>query len=246
MNTMDLDNDLRELRDDYKSGSTQIALKGIDIFKRYVVDAGINNSKEIANKIINTKPTMAALQNLINYSLLQYRDGTFNYIEIKSIPVKCRMICFRKAYEHIIRNKINIIVTCSFSSTFAEMAKYLKQKKLKLSYKVASSPWKGSDYAEITQNILKNTGIDCEIIKSNYFDYKDSIIITGADAFDSIGNAINGTPSAGLAEYAKEEIPYFIIAESFKQTRVLIPENGFDYIDNSLISGYFTDDLFRK
>jgi translation initiation factor 2B subunit (eIF-2B alpha/beta/delta family) len=65
--------------------------------------------------------------------------------------------------------------------------------------------------------------------------------MTGADAVLCNGKVINGVPSALLAQNCLGSIPFIVVAESIKYVDEVRIEDGYDTIEQNLISEIITD-----
>lgn len=252
----DFELEIENLRNDYHSGSSSIAIKALDIFERIVdiYPTSLSNIEYLAEKLKSTKPAMAALQNIISLSLhlLSKQNLPFNFSlpakNIKQKMVELRKECVDAAFNRIFSRSIPIIIaTCSYSSTVNFFFKSAKESGFSFKVNTVESKWNNNSYGDLTAEFCKNQFIDVyPYIDEEFFNaIKESdVFIIGADSFNKTCGVINGIPSAKCAEESYGKIPFFVLAESFKESPKLLITDGFELIKNKYITEIFTNESF--
>lgn len=245
-----------DLRKDYESGASSIALKGAEIMAQACASFGgdIERLQALKQRIIEAKPAMAALKNLAAaaFTVAEKSDFQANADDIyKKTEAKFKIA--RKnarlaAKKKIKRLKLKKALTCSYSSAVVELIKDLAGEVCDFRLVAIESKWKGKRYGAKVCEALRASGGKCNIApddKTTETAAECDFAIIGADAFNSAGDAINGVPSKALAESVnKLGKPFFVVAESYKKSGELIVEEGFETIDAELIDEILTDDVF--
>ncbi len=244
------------LRQDYESGASAIALEGAEIMARACASFGgdIERLQALKKQIFEAKPAMAALKNLATaaFSIADKSDFQASADDIyKKTEAKFKIA--RKNARLAAKKKIKSLklkkaLTCSYSSAVVELIKDIGSKEANFRLVAIESKWKGNRYGEKVCEEIRASGGKCNIAPDDKIaeaaDECDFAII-GADAFNSEGDAVNGVPSKSIAESVKMlGKPFFVVAESYKKSGELIVEEGFETIDAELIDEILTDDVF--
>lgn len=248
---------IEKIRNDLQSGSTTITKQCIDVFTGAYSVAVKNNDKEslseIAQKMIRAKPTMAAVINIVNHCLQEsrnYQGADFSPIadSIKKDMDRAGEIIIGKAINKIFMpDKNNVIITCSYSSNIIKTFEKAAGEQIDFTVMVLRSEWKGNKYHKkviedcvefgVPAEMFEDTDIP-ELIKS-----ADAAVI-GADAILNGTSVINGFPSYKLARKINKEIPFYVVAESFKNSDHCTIDDGFDYVPSDYITSIVSDHLF--
>lgn len=249
-------NKIEDIKNDYKSGSTQIAKKAVRILGEASKQAEtIADIIPVGRALIRSKPTMAAIYSVIEKSLERYKmDGKFDAEDIVNIMKYARKVTVSNAVDYIIDNhrRPYTFITCSYSSTVNEFIKKLSNYGSVIVYCLESLS-NDLDYGRITMEELVKHKID-----ARYIDMKNvaelikrvSFSISGADMIVKEEGVINGVPSRYLAVKSKKYIPYYVIGESFKRSieevaRKAKRTEGFELIEEKYIANIFRDDIFN-
>ncbi|MFP4368616.1 MAG: hypothetical protein ACOC2K_01495 [Bacteroidota bacterium] len=239
------------LSKDYDSGSTDIAVKALNILSAAFLDENAERLAGVRDRIIRAKPAMAAVANLAKIAYETFSDCTTNDdIRQKTDEIRKKI---KKASADAVDNAVNElpghdlnVVTCSYSSAVIRFFRELnKAGRLNTVYAV-SSIWQEKDYALSIKEECDNLNIKCEIIKKHDLEsiaHNAHFALTGADMI-SPEYLINGAPSIWLAERAKTHFPYYVIAESYKFAEC-VPDigHGFEVIPRSFVKNIFTDNF---
>ncbi len=262
MSTNEINLLIQNFKNDYINGSTTIAKNSLEIllyiwnvYKIYNIESIIDYIRILKN----AKPTMAALQNILE--TLEHRLIRSNVSE--EFPQICINLLeqindattkttekFNEFIEnHIVKDDL-IIITASYSSTVLQILNTIA-KHTKLQVLAVESKWGHLDYSEFVVQKCNELAIRANRVAIDaLFENNEHIDFTiiGADRIIQKEGVVNGVPSLSLAEFSNiKEIPFFVVGESFKIRSDIIIEEGFDFIPMHLIQRIFTDDVsFRE
>ena len=248
-----------KIENDLQSGSTTITKVCIDVFTEAYSAAVENDDKkslsDIAHKLIAAKPTMAAVINIVNRCLQEsknYDGNDFTPIaeSIKKDMDRAGDIIIGKAVNKIfIPGKKNIVITCSYSSNIIKTFEKAAAENIDFTVMVLRSEWKGNKYHDIVIEDCSNFGVSAEMFEDTdipgLIDLSDAALI-GADAILNGTSVINGFPSYKLARKINKDIPFYVVAESFKNSDHCTIDDGFDYVPSDYITSIISDHLFIK
>ncbi|MFH1052527.1 MAG: hypothetical protein V1779_16535 [bacterium] len=268
---------IKELANDYDNGSAIIAQKGLRIFTEAIESKILRQAKydnlfcetskgdkrnknteiinlygeieNIKNKIIETKPAMSMLKNVIEEAYILFIKSKNPKDILEQIEQKLTSasgICLDRAIQCIFEMSVNTIATCSYSSNVINLFQTLHEVNYQFNVIVMESVWKEKDYARKFTEVCKQKGINSNWVNKSYL-MKSNIDcgIIGADSVIHEKGIVNGIPSRAFAEILTTmEKPLFVIAESFKAADEVHIEDGFEFIKKSFIEKIFSDDLF--
>lgn len=251
---IEINSRIQKLENDFKNGSSVISQKAlkifidaIDIYSKYENDNF--NIAQIAARIIRSKPSMASLKNIINAALTEALSrNDYNSQEIYENIIQKINLAKKETLDTAIKKiedkKFNNIITCSYSSAVINLFAELKQKRNNLKVIVLELIWRGMDFSNNMKKECENLNIVSEIVKLNQIPFYDFAII-GADNIIKSKGIVNGIPSKYLAEYSfNQNLPFYVIGESYKISNNIVLDDGFELVDNQLISDIFSDDVF--
>ena len=247
-------NEIDEIKNDFLGGSSQIALKALDIVTAVIDLNPYKNDYDtaaIAESIIKSKPAMAAVEVICNYALHDYKKQKNKVKKYYCIDVRNKMFraseatiakAYHKLFEENTEGFFNI-ATCSFSSNIIKLLRLADEHNKKIKLYILKSVWNDIDYSENLVSELKNTGILAKIVPIAEFNkIKNGIdfTIVGADGFDYLNNVVNGIPTKQLAE-AVNCNNFYVVAESFKKIKRLKTDDGFEFIPSKFITEIISD-----
>ncbi len=251
-------NEIKALSNDYDSGSTAIAIKAVEIlFKAMTYKEIISKYRrvaEVAAFLVSAKPAMAALKNLVNYSLDRINNrGNLSYAQLKKNIInkanESGRLCLENITHIVEKEGSDVFITCSYSSTVIKFFDYWKARGNKFRVVAIESKWKERDFSKYLCKKCKESDIECSIAGINAMDdyIKDGACsIIGADSIIPGEGVINGIPSLRLAKKTHGKIPFYVLGESFKIIDGMNIDEGFDFVPLNYISEIITDDLFYK
>lgn len=245
---------------DNVNGSITIAKKIIAELELLATKSTTRELNYIINfipNLINVKPTMAVIENSLKYLLHRIKENEHNNFPkiceyVLNTMNKATNAAVNEAYRYVSEKFTNYdlsIITTSFSSTVLSLLKKIHSK-FKLNVYALESFFKGVSYSSNFVQSCQRFSINCKEIKydellENKFTF--DFAITGADRIIKNKAIINGTPSLLLAESSLLiGIPFYVIAESFKVTSMIIVNDGFDTILWNLITRLFTDNILQN
>jgi translation initiation factor 2B subunit (eIF-2B alpha/beta/delta family) len=241
---------INSIRNDYENGSVIIANNAIDAFVSIVNSYRYDKDqiKIATDLIINSKPDMAALRNIMMMCLKELESLSKPY-DFRNSAERIKNF-MNNAASNLIENAIriikehkkkdNCIITCSYSSTVINLFKKMNNiVNLNKIYALESIS-DGRDHARSVISSCEKIGIDSYHIKAKDLVENISHIdfaIIGADSYFDDGSVINGIPSLYLAEQCYQKIPFYCLAESFKKsTEKNDAGDGFDLIPPKLLT----------
>ncbi len=250
-----LEQKIEELANDFENGSSVIALKALKIFTEEIESVILSLSKDeiekFKNKIINAKPAMFALRNVMEYAFMLNQNGNHPHEIRNEIQNKMKLASeniIDKASHYLKDNSFHSIATCSYSSTALNLFKQLKSLNYEFKVLALESKWNGRDYSKKIFDECKNLMIEVQILSpeeliANEFDCS----IIGADSVIPDIGIVNGLPSKLFSNIVKDRSkPLFVIAESFKMTEDKHLADGFEFVPMENITAIFIDSLFEE
>lgn len=257
---INIDEEIRKIRNDEVNGSSQITRNAIHLFSRVVPLLYDPDNKIVidgfAKDLILSKPSMAALRNLINACLHEcYKlKPPYSFIDaeqrVLGLMDEAAKIVIDKGIGYIFREKhfVNIL-TCSYSSIFIKMLIEAAEQKYDCHVMAMESNWRKYKYGNIVAGECKKHKIKTEVFNDSDMlraIEKSDCVLIGADSIITNLGVVNGLPSYDLAVSSKSKIPFYVVAESFKHSFNTNIELGFDFIPIELISEIFSDEIFRE
>jgi translation initiation factor 2B subunit (eIF-2B alpha/beta/delta family) len=249
-------NEIDEIRNDNRSGSSELALKALEIL---TASMDLENNDidifpaSIASMLTKTKPAMAAIKVICDYTLNDYRKSLYKgqkYFckEVRNKMLRSNNKTMLKAYNTLFApnpDKIYKIATCSYSSNVFNLLNHADEKGIKIQLFPLRSVWNDIDFSVYLVEKLSETGILSKIISFDEFEnlrQEIDFCIIGADGYDFDNNVVNGLPSRKLAEFAAGYTDFFVVTESFKRTNKLKIDDGFEFIPSYYINDIISDD----
>ncbi len=261
---------IREIRDDWTSGASQIARNALGVLKFFVQTSKHKACRgfkedfiEVGRKLFETRPNMAPVQNLVTQ--IVYEVGTSEEHDLVSVRkfassridklCKESEVAVQKCAEWAatIISDVDCLVSCSDSSTVCETFRVAKQ--AGKSFKVLVAESRSGDgrfrYGEVMAEFLTSIDVHAEVFPDNEIrsyvpDAK--CVLVGADSVLCDGSVINGKPTAELAVAAKEcGIPFYSVCETSKANTLsylgkkVDLKEGFDLAPANLITGLVTE-----
>ena len=237
-------------------GSTHIAINALNIFFEEIDQHPEKDNLWfgiLAGLLIEAKPVMASLHNIINYTykeLVKSREKNIRFTkeEILLLVGRATEEVVEKAYFDLSQSEVfHTILTCSYSNLVVKFFEYAKIQGDDFKVLIYQSKVNNIDYSEKLKSELEYYNIDSTIISANEIQCNIeniSFFITGADCFDNEGNVVNGTPTLEAAIACEIlKVPYYILAESYKRLDISATDSGFDLIKSKYITKIFSDDF---
>ncbi len=245
-----------KIKKDYRSGSSELALKALEII---TASMDLENNQNdifpsgIALMLTKAKPAMTAIKVICDYALYDYRKSLhkgqkYFYNEVRNKMLRATNKTMLKAFNTLFdtsAEKTYKIATCSYSSNVLKLLRHADDKGIRIQLFPLNSVWKDIDFSVYLTDKLSKTGILSKIISFDEFkELREEIdfCITGADGYDFSNNVINGIPTLKLAEYSKGFCDFYVIAESFKKANELETDDGFEFIPSYFIKEIISDD----
>jgi translation initiation factor eIF-2B subunit delta len=241
---------VESIQNDFRSGSATIARNAVYILKNTVMSHGTEINKneliDFAKQLKNAKPSMAALQNILQTCI--YEIGLLD--NIQDFPVKAFKIlkemdtstekCINNTIQILKENNYTKIITCTFSSTILKLFESVAVSGNELKVYIIESVFNKIDYGKQLYDKCLHNKIDADYIlikdAEKIINNIDCAII-GADRILTEGSVVNGTPSLFLAQKMQNRNkPFYAIAENFKHSDIIIVEPGFEFIDKKFIT----------
>jgi translation initiation factor 2B subunit (eIF-2B alpha/beta/delta family) len=245
---------IEELRNDYINGSSAIALHALDIVTAAIdlnVDPSMAFPKDIAQKLKQTKPSMSAIDTVVDYAMHDYSKSVgkvkkYFCDKVRERFINCTLdsvqICFDDLFGKSKKKKT--IVTCSYSNNVIGVLFKAHEAGIELDVYTVESVWRDRDYADVLGSVLHRNNIEPKKISVDdihKLPEQPNFILIGCDGYDDAGNALNGAPSQKLAKTVYNKIPLYVVGESFKHTPKLHPSDGFELISSKYIKKIFSD-----
>jgi translation initiation factor 2B subunit (eIF-2B alpha/beta/delta family) len=255
---INVDDEIRNIRDDEINGSSQITRNAINLFSRMVPQLYDPKNKIIidgfAKDLILSKPSMAALRNLINvclnecYELQAPYDFSEAEKKILRLMDDAAQISVGKGISSIFDNHHYInILTCSYSSIFLKLIIEAVKMNYDCHILALESNWRIYQYGHIVADECKKNKIKADVFKDSDMLLaieKSDCVLIGADSIITNLGVVNGLPSYELAVTAKSKIPLYVVAESFKHSYKTNIDLGFDFVPIELVTDIFSDEIF--
>ncbi len=248
--------EIDNIKNDFENGSSVIAKNAADVFTK-IVDEYPEDRKRIikyAEKLKNAKPSMAALQSIVSKCIVELDKMTppFSFEEkneyIKKLMEKAKEVCIENTVQELLKkNNFKRIATCTYSSTAAAFFKNASEEGFEIKVNAVESIWRGKSYGKKTVDFCKKHKVPAELFPDNKIEktvLQSDVFLIGADSFKPKKGAVNGVPSRLCAETCSGKIPFYVIAESFKEIEKIITEDGFEFIPATLIKEILSENNF--
>lgn len=259
---------IEELRTNVKSGASQLAREALNVLRDAVkrdesetCENFLTFFRQIGKELIEIKPGMAPIANLVSRALHQVSEKAHEEKELRPLKTyatfkidelhRSSELAAKKAAEYaaLLLTNSEKVMSCSYSSTVYETLKIAKYQGKSIKVTVAESL--SSDgklrYGEILAEQLRSNEIFSEIIHDETIESytpKVNKVLVGADSILSDGFLINGTPTRRLALATKKyAVPFYTVCETnkfnvFGEARI---EKGFDLIEPELLTRVITE-----
>ena len=201
---MQLSDKIREVKRDRTSGASQLARKALSVLKFFAQTSENKNSeefkrdfKELGEKLLETKPNMAPIQNLVAqavYEIDVLKESDLAFVRKFAVP---RIEELRQESEDAVKKAAawgatliadsDNLATCSYSSTVYETLKAAKEQGKHFQVFVAESKTEGTNlaYGQTLASSLKSINIAAEVFPdseiSRYIP-KAKIVLAGLTA----------------------------------------------------------------
>jgi len=219
---------LSNLRDDNTSGATELLEKTLDIIKiqlKLTEDSNADITKEIyrlSKEIINSRPSMAPLINVIGYLIHDLRIITKNNILERLNQFEAEKVGRQKALDESFRSFLTSkgkkdlkIMLISYSSTLNKLLKNNKDYPLEIFILESRPLLEGHKVAENLSSYFK-THLIIDAAMGKFIDVIDLVLI-GVDSILKNGSIINKIGTFPLAILANtKKIDVYAVADSFK------------------------------
>lgn len=257
MNVLEaLYDEVNTIKNDELSGSTEIALKALDIVTAAIDLDHYENEyfpMAIADLLRKAKPAMAAVNVICNYAVNDYIRSIGKNKKYFCQHVRNKMLIagektILKAYETLFNNNLNNsfnISTCSYSSNIVKLLRFAEKSGKKIKLNILESVWNNNNYSEQLALELNSPAIVTNIVTiEKFLELKHSLdfCLIGADGYDYDNNVVNGIPSLELAKAADMLNSFYVVAESFKKVKNLKTDDGFEFIPAKYITDIISDD----
>jgi translation initiation factor 2B subunit (eIF-2B alpha/beta/delta family) len=267
---MQLSDKIREVEFDRTRGASQLARKALDVLKFFAYNSEnktseefIRDVKKLGKKLLETKPNMAPIQNLVaqivyeidaleEYDLAFVRK--FAISRINELRQQSKDAVKKTAeWGATIISSSDQLATCSYSSTVYETLKVAKKQGKIFTVFVAESKTENNSlqHGQTMATSLKSIKITAEVFPDNEirrYIPKAKYVLVGADSLLYDGSIINGTPTLKVTLKAKEiGIPVYSVCETAKVNTLdylgkkIDLEKGFELVPSNLISRIITE-----
>jgi translation initiation factor 2B subunit (eIF-2B alpha/beta/delta family) len=267
---MQLSDKIREVEFDRTRGASQLARKALDALKFFAYNSEnktseefIRDVKKLGKKLLETKPNMAPIQNLVaqivyeidaleEYDLAFVRK--FAISRINELRQQSKDAVKKTAeWGATIISSSDQLATCSYSSTVYETLKVAKKQGKIFTVFVAESKTENNSlqHGQTMATSLKSIKITAEVFPDNEirrYIPKAKYVLVGADSLLYDGSIINGTPTLKVTLKAKEiGIPVYSVCETAKVNTLnylgkkIDLEKGFELVPSNLISRIITE-----
>jgi translation initiation factor 2B subunit (eIF-2B alpha/beta/delta family) len=267
---MQLSDKIREVEFDRTRGASQLARKALDALKFFAYNSEnktseefIRDVKKLGKKLLETKPNMAPIQNLVaqivyeidaleEYDLAFVRK--FAISRINELRQQSKDAVKKTAeWGATIISSSDQLATCSYSSTVYETLKVAKKQGKIFTVFVAESKTENNSlqHGQTMATSLKSIKITAEVFPDNEirrYIPKAKYVLVGADSLLYDGSIINGTPTLKVTLKAKEiGIPVYSVCETAKVNTLnylgkkIDLEKGFELLPSNLISRIITE-----
>lgn len=222
----------------------------------------LDEVRAIAAELMNARPSMISIANYIDQFLNSIVRKSRSERELSSLKsfaqieseklIKLSSEASLKVavYGSEIIKDMDVIITCSYSSTVCEVFKLANWKGAKFQVIAAESRFNGRAFGEITKEHLDQHQVSVEIIPDDDIDLHMSrakVAVVGADSILTYGSLINGVPTYKLARAASEtKVAFYTLCETAKfDVKGYMTEGatepGFDETPFSLVTGIITE-----
>lgn len=267
---MQLSDKIREVEFDRTRGASQLAREALDVLKFFAHNSEnktseefIRDVKKLGKKLLETKPNMAPIQNLVaqivyeidaleEYDLAFVRK--FAISRINELRQQSKDAVKKTAeWGATIISSSDQLATCSYSSTVYETLKVAKKQGKIFKVFVAESKTENNNlkHGQTMATSLKSIKITAEVFPDNEirrYIPKAKYVLVGADSLLYDGSIINGTPTLKVTLKAKEiGIPVYSVCETAKVNTLnylgkkIDLEKGFELVPSNLISRIITE-----
>jgi len=228
---------IEEIKNDRTHGASQLARQAVTVLKLAAENSQANNTeqflleqKEVGQQLMQTRPAMAPVYNMVNKLLNTIVKEAANNMELDKFrlytagkankAIKSSLKAIEQITQHAARliSSGDYIMTHSYSSTVAATLKEAFSKYGNISVIATRSGPGGS--GAITARELVGYGIPVTFIDDTavglYIPMVNKVII-GADRICADGKIINGVGSYQLAIAAeKTRVPLYVLCDSMK------------------------------
>ncbi len=223
----------------------------------------VDEIQQVATALIQARPNMVSIVNYVNQFLHQVILRSRDEADVDNLKrfarsrgnelLRSSARAVSKAIEYGcgIISDLDVVITCSYSSTVCKVFELAKQKETRFSVIAAMSKFGETAFGEITGEQLKRCQIPVEIVPDENIHLcisKANKALVGADSISADGYLVNGTPTLLLAEAAKKKkVPFYVVCETAKfdiRNRAIETTNsqpGFDKAPLDLITGIITE-----
>ncbi len=228
---------IEEIKNDRTHGASQLARQAIAVIKVAAKNSQANNAnqflmeqKEVGQQLIEARPAMATIYNIVNNLLNTIAKEAANNMELDKLrlytagkaneAIKSSLKAIEQITQHAARliSGGDRIMTHSYSSTVTATLKETFSKYGNISVITTRSGPGGS--GAITARELAGYGIPVTFIDDTavgLYIPKVNKVIIGADRICADGKIINGVGSYQLAIAAeKTRVPLYVLSDSLK------------------------------
>lgn len=254
------------IRNDRAHGAAWLSRKAIGVLKLVAerskaggVAQFLEELFEVAEKLIEARPSMAPIANLAArfvYDVTERSGGEEDLGLLRSFAcstgdemIKGAALAAAKAAEAgaVVVENGDTLMTCSYSSTVCRAFMIARDEGKTIGVVALES----GSHGEATAGELRQYGISVEVVPDDAV--REHIlrarkVLVGADSILGDGSLVNGTPTCELAAAAKEaDIPFYPVCETAKLNvasylgQRMELEDGFDLVPSRLITGIITE-----
>ena len=227
---------LKSIKHDHVHGATELALIAIDGVREIVQQTKnedlIHFEQSVRSLIVdlqNCRPSMAALNNLLQKILTAVSDSAASNVDIfkSTIVNSCEDVTrfAQNAQSLAVQNMVSliaandVIMTHSISSTVKKVCVCLQKSRPTVRLIVTES--RPGDEGKLLAAFLSELGLHTTYITEAQIDLhmpEVSKVVVGADAVLADGSIINKCGTNLMALSARyHSVPFYVCAESFKQ-----------------------------
>lgn len=239
---VDIELMIRGLKEDRKSGASELAAKALSIVEDLVRSADkpplllIKELKDVGDKMVNAQPTMATIKNVISKLIARaeriyeeepylLKDKLLSNIRELRERIDKSMSKIPSMFSNLVR-KCSSIATISYSKTVYNVILHLHKHKLVNHVLVSESRplYEGRYLAED----LSKKGVNVTLITDasiGYFLDISDMALVGADAVLTTGHLVNKVGTYLLALSCKHKgKPFYVACESIKVLDIAVNE----------------------
>jgi translation initiation factor eIF-2B subunit delta len=257
---------IEEIRVDRVHGASYLSRQALEVLK-LIIEKGsgskddfLKELKNVGDKLIRARPSMAPIANIVAYVLYEVfqlskgkklnflRDLAYSRTEKLERFSKLSLEKAAVGGAEIIKNN-DKIMTCSYSSTIKEVFRIASGRGKRVRVWISESKYRDRSYGRMMAEELCQQRIFARTIPDGAI--KDCItevrkVLVGADSVLRDGSLVNGLPTHELALAAKDKLPFYVVCETLKfnprvsSTQVKL-EEGFDLTPPELITGIITE-----